>query len=105
MRGTNNGVATYTTPLGEVYSVTRQQVQEAFELLDAIAVRKDQIGKKSARLLDSLTPAKSRGRPKGTSTFDLKRAKELREQGQTYDDIAAELGCSSRTVIRKLKGE
>lgn len=87
---------------GVAYVVTELQCQKAFKIMFGYAI--DGIDADAAKLLKSLTPAKSRGRPKGTSTFDLKRAKQLRKQGQTYPEIAAELGCSSRTVIRKLKG-
>ena len=70
---------------------------------DVVAIWARLTNKDRSELAKQLEPAPRRGRPSGDGTFDLKRAENLRKQGKTYADIAAELGCSSRTIIRKLK--
>lgn len=63
------------------------------------AVCSDLMNSTKARYANAVAGGRTGGRP---VQFDADIAKQLREQGLTYQEIADQMGCSKRTVQRKL---
>lgn len=63
------------------------------------AVCADLMNSTKSRYANAVYGGKTGGRP---TQFNPEIAKQLREQGLTYQEIADQMGCSKKTVQRKL---